>query len=65
VVDVTWLTLFKFAPLLFELCECESLSGSDSFRIENNNVLNFRTFAKHVFQFDVLLTIGDKENAGA
>src|SRR5829696_7526196 len=64
-LDVPGLALFKLTSLFFQLRKRQPLGGSDSFRIEKDDVLNFRTFAKHVFHFKVLLTIGEKENASA
>src|SRR5215212_6656591 len=64
-LDVPGLALFKLTSLFFQLSKRQPLGGSDSFRIEKDDMLNFRTFAKHVFHFEVLLTIGEKENASA
>src|SRR5215208_3656901 len=64
-LDVPGLALFKLTSLSFQLSKRQPLGGSDSFRIEKDDALNFRTCAKHVFHFKVLLTSGEKENASA
>src|ERR1044072_6509874 len=55
----------KLASFFFELGQRQSFRIWYSFRLEENDVLYLRTFPKRSLQFIKLLSIREKENAGA
>lgn len=62
---MTRLALFELASFVLELRKRQSISSSNSCRIEDDDVLNFRTLSERVFQFNELFTISEKENRRA
>src|ERR1041384_4068948 len=64
-IDVAGLALFKLAAFFFELGQRYPFRACDSFSLEENDVLDLRTFTERVFQLIKLVSILEKKNAGA